>query len=285
MAIVNFIPEVWAAELLASLKKSLVYAGPGVVNRRYEGLITNAGDTVRITSISRPAIADYVAGVTNIVPEPLTDASRSLTISQSKYFAFEVDDIEKRQAQSGVLEEGMREAAFGLADVADQFVAALYTGVQTANVVPAVNLSAGDAAAVDLAYVTLVKLAQKLDEASVAGTDRWVIIPPAYHTLLLRDARFTDASASGMASVALNGRVGMVAGMTVMTSNNAPVPGANSRAVIAGTQDAISFAEQINKTEAFRPESAFSDAVKGLHLYGAKLVRPDGLAIVTAQLT
>lgn len=280
MAIVNFISEVWAAELLTSLKKALVYAGPGVVNRRYEGVIANAGDTVRITSISRPSIADYVAGSTVITPEPLTDASRSLVISQSKYFAFEVDDIEKRQAQSGVLEEGMREAAFGLADVADQYVAGLHTGVQAANVLGTRIIDTADKA-----YNGLVDLVVKLDEANVSSAGRWSVIPPWYHGLLLRDARFTDASASGMASAALNGQVGMVAGMSVLRSNNTPNPTADHRVVIAGTEDAISFAEQINKTETFRPENAFSDAVKGLHLYGAKLVRPDGLATLTADPT
>ena len=69
MAITNFIPEVWAAELLSSLKKSLVYAGPGVVNRNYEGEISDSGDTVRITSISRPTVGTYTRGSTTITPD------------------------------------------------------------------------------------------------------------------------------------------------------------------------------------------------------------------------
>src|SRR5665811_2580045 len=94
MAITNFIPEIWSAQLLTSLKKSLVFAGPGVVNSNYEGEIQQSGDTVRIVSISRPTVATYTKNSTTITPETLTDAQRSLLIDQSKYFAFEVDDID-----------------------------------------------------------------------------------------------------------------------------------------------------------------------------------------------
>ena len=78
MSVANFIPEVWAAQLLSSLKKSLVFAGPGVCNRNYEGEIANMGDTVRITSITRPTVASYTTESTTITPETLTDANRTL---------------------------------------------------------------------------------------------------------------------------------------------------------------------------------------------------------------
>ena len=137
MAITNFIPEVWSARLLSSLKKSLVFAGPGVVNRDYEGEIRDSGDTVRITSISRPTIGSYVKNSTTITPETLTDAQRSLLIDQSKYFAFEVDDIDMRQAVNGgaLMNEAAAEAAYGLADTTDQYVAGLYVGVSATNAI------------------------------------------------------------------------------------------------------------------------------------------------------
>ena len=77
MSIDSFVPEVWSKSLLSSLKKSLVIAAPGVVNRDYEGEINDQGDTVRINSISRPTVAAYVKGTTSIVPEQLTTAQRS----------------------------------------------------------------------------------------------------------------------------------------------------------------------------------------------------------------
>src|SRR6185369_10780853 len=135
MAIIRFRPEIWAAELLVALRKRLVYAGPGVVNRDYEGEISQAGDTVRITSISDPTVSSYTANSTVIAPEELTDAQRTLVIDQAKYFAFFVDDVDARQAKGNVIPEAMRRAAYKLADQADQFVAGLYTGIQAANAV------------------------------------------------------------------------------------------------------------------------------------------------------
>jgi N4-gp56 family major capsid protein len=279
-----YIPEVWAAELLSSLKAAHIYGGPSIVNRNYEGEIRNAGDTVRITSISRPTVANYVPGVTSIVPEQLTDSQRTLVVDQSKYFSFEVDDVDARQAAGSVMAEGMREAAYALSDIADRFIAGLYTGTQSANVIGTsgapVTINSGA-----LAYTNIINLNTKLDEANVPSAGRWVVISPAYHAYLLQDSRFTDASASGQASAAITGMVGIVAGMNVIKTNNTPNPTGSVRAIIAGTRDAISFAEQINKTEAFRPESSFSDAVKGLHLYGAKLVRPDGIAVLNALVS
>lgn len=295
MAIDHFIPEVWNARLLTSLETNLVYGGPGVVNRDYEGDIANAGDTVRITSVSDPEIKDYVEGVTVITPEPLTTAQRSLVITESKMFAFSVDDVNKRQALGGVMAEGMRRAAYRLRDTADKFLAAKFVGgVQADNLIPATFVTAdGDARdGSDVlitnqvsAYEGLVRLAQKLDEADIPDSGRWAVIPSWYHSLLLLDTRFTDASAAGQPSAAINGMVGTVAGMSLARSNNAPIISGDDTAVIAGTSAALSYAEQINMTEAYRPESSFADAVKGLHVYGAKLVRPDHVAVLTASPT
>lgn len=284
MAINHFIPEIWSAKLLTSLETSLVYGGAGVVNRDYEGDIASAGDTVRITSISDPEINDYVAGSTDIVPQPLTTAQRTLHITESKYFAFEVDDIDARQAAGDVMAEGMTRAAYRLRDVADTFLAAKFVGgVQAANIIGATHITADGAATGSIsAYEGLVRLAQKLDEADIPDEGRFAIIPAWYHSLLLLDKRFTDASARGEASAAINGQVGVVSNMRIARSNKVPQI-ADGFGVIAGTAAAMTYAEQINKTEAYRPESSFSDAVKGLHVYGAKVVRPDHIAMLTAS--
>ena len=281
-AITNFIPEVWAAQLLSSLKKALIYAGPGVVNRDYEGEITGGGDTVRITSISRPTVATYTKDSTTITPETLTDAQRALLIDQSKYFAFEVDDIDMRQARDGgaLMDEAASEAAYALADVADQYVASVYTGADAANQLGTVSVTSAD-----LAYTQLRKLKVKLDEANVVQAGRYVIVPPWYHGLLLENDKFVRVDASGTSEGLRNGAVGRTLGFDVLVSNNAPLVTGDDYAVMAGYPGAISFAEQIAKVEAYRPESAFSDALKGLHLYGAKLVRPSGIATLVASIT
>ncbi|MBK9181406.1 MAG: P22 coat protein - protein 5 domain protein [Acidimicrobiales bacterium] len=282
MAITNFVPEVWAAQLQASLKKALVYAGPSVVNRDYEGEITEYGDTVRITSISRPTVATYTPGSTTVTPEQLTDAQRSLLIDQAKYFAFEVDDVDLRQARSGgaLMDEAATEAAYALGDVADQYVVGLYTGVDSGNALGTVSVTTAA-----LAFTQLRKLKVKLDEANVPQAGRYVVVPPWYHGLLLEDDRFVRADASGSTEALRNGQVGRALGFDVLVSNNAPLVTGDDYLVLAGYPGAIAYAEQINKVEAYRPQDAFSDAIKGLHLYGAKLLRPTGIATLVASIT
>jgi hypothetical protein len=283
MAITRFRPQIWSARLLVAWRKSLVYAGPGIVNRDYEGDIAEAGDVVKITSISDPTIDDYEANVTVIAPEELTDAQRNLVIDQSKYFAFKVDDVDKRQARGNVMPEAMSRAAYRLADVADQFVAGLYTGVAAANDLGTISVPAATPTAFydDI----LVPLGVVLDEADAPSEGRYAVVPPWAYGRLQRDDRFIDASKAGTTAGLRNGQVGMAAGFTILKSNNTPAPVGDDNVVQAGVSGAISFAEQINKTEAYRPESSFSDAVKGLALYGAKLVRPDGIAVATASQT
>lgn len=277
MAITNFIPEVWAAELLVELEKSLVYGAPGVVNRDYEGDISQFGDTVHITSLADPTIGDYTAH-TDITIEDVDDAAQTLLIDQSKYFAFEVDDIEQRQARNGgaVLSEQARKAAYKLRDVADQHLAGVMAaGVDAGNLIAEQTLASASEA-----YDLLVDLGVILDEDDVPTEGRWVVVTPAFHGLLLKDSRFVAAGDEAGAATRRNGMVGTAAGFTIHKSNNAPDgPGAGAgKLIIAGYGGATTYAEQINKTEATRKEKGFADIVKGLHLYGSKVVRATGLA-------
>lgn len=283
MAITRFRPQIWSAQLLVSLKKTMVYGGPGIVNRDYEGEISAAGDTVKITSISRPTIGTYVPNVTKITPEQLTDAQRNLVIDQSKYFAFEVDDVDARQAKGNVMPEAMNEAAYALADVADQYIASLYTGVATANNLGTISVTA--ATPTDAYDKVLVPLKVTLDDANVPTNGRYVVVPPWFHGRLLLDSRFIKINEAGTSEGLRNGMVGRAAGFDILLSNNAPNPSGDDYVVQAGTPMAISYAEQINKTEAYRPQDSFADAVKGLHLYGAKLTRPEAIAVATASMT
>jgi N4-gp56 family major capsid protein len=275
---ISFIPEIWSSLMLSRLEKSLVFAGPGVVNRNYEGEISDMGDTVRVRSMGDPTIGSYVEGTTTITPETLTDAQRALTIDQSKYFAFKVGDIAQAQSPGGELDEGLRNASYGLRDVADQFVAGKYTEAAAANQIGTVSVTSAD-----LAYTQIRKLKVLLDEANVPDEGRYVVVPAWYHGLLLENSKFVDASAYGSTQPILNGEVGQALGFRVLKSNNCVNVTGDDWAVMAGHPSAIAFAEQINKVEAYRPEDSFSDALKGLHLYGGKVMRPEALATVVAS--
>lgn len=301
MATQHFVPEVWAARLLTALRTAHVYAA--LCNRDYEGEIASAGDTVRITSISDPEIKDYVPGVTQIVPEPLSTSQRALTIDQAKMFSFEVDDVDRRQELGGIMDEGMSRASYRLRDKVDLFAAARMTaGVQAANILNGSGsgvgihphrtaATTGDPAAEQMdAYEGLAQLDNRLTESDVPGEGRWAVIPAWYHLALRLDERFTDLSQSPGSSIVpegsdtgrAQGPVGRVGGLEVYVSNNVPVA-SGAHQVVAGTNAATTFAEQIVAVEAFRPESSFSDAVKGLHVYGAKVIRPEHLAVLRAK--
>lgn len=280
MALDSFIPQVWSARLLMNLHKKLVYAQEGVVNRDYEGEIRDMGDTVKINAIGPVTIGTYTKNTDITDPETLTDSQTMLLIDQAKYFNFQIDDVDRAQQNPKVMDAAMREAAYGLANVADQYVAGLYTGVSAGNTIgddttPVVPDKTN-------AYEYLVDLATILDENDIPEDGRWVVVPPWFHGLLQKDDRFVHATTAGD-GVVRNGVIGQAAGFTVYKSNNVPNTSGTKYKIIAGHPWAITYADQINKVEAYRPEKRFADAVKGLHLYGAKLVRPNAIAVMTAD--
>lgn len=271
-----FKPEVWAAQALVSLRKSLVYAGPGIVNHDYEGEIKKQGDTVHIKMLGDVTVFTYNRGDT-ITYEDLPDAEMTLKVDQSDAFAFKVDDIDKAQAGDEMAAR-TDAASWNLKNKADAYVAGLYTQTQSANVISTTAITDGDKA-----YDGLIDLGVKLDEANVPDQGRWCVVPPWYYGLLLTNDKFVRVDASGGSEGLRNGQVGQVDNMTVLKSNSVPVITGDDYAVMAGYPGAISFADQVTEVESLRLESTFATGVRGLHLYGAKVVRPDGLAVLTAS--
>jgi len=277
----NFIPTVWAARLLKALDKALVYGQAGIVNRDYEGEIQKSGDTVKIASIGDVTVGNYTKNTDINTPEILTDAEQSLLIDQAKYFNFYVDAIDKAQQNVNSMDEAMRRAAYKIRDVQDQFIAAQYVNV------PAANLIGSDAAPITptntTAYEYLVDLGVLLDNANVPSEGRFAILPPWYVGRLLKDDRFVKAGTPTTDNVLRNGQVGEAAGFRILKSNNVPNAASIKYKVIAGVDMAYSFAQQITELSTFKPERRFGDAVKGLSVYGGKLVRPDCWAVLTAN--
>ncbi len=286
MAIDTFIPTIWHARLLAQLEKSLVYAQAGISNREYEGEIRAQGDTVRIGAIGPVTITPYVKNTPLAAAETLNDASQTLVIDQGRYFNFAVDDVDKAQGNPAVMERAMRSAAYGLADVADQYVAGLsWQSVPAAATQGAVGgaITVGYGNLETNPYIALLNMKTDLDEANVPSEGRFAIIPPWFEAYLLMDNRIVGSGAPAADTRAINGFIGMVAGFNLYRSNNVPfAAGPIEFKIVAGVSDAISYAEQITKVEAYRPELRFADAVKGLHIYGAKVVRPECLALLIA---
>lgn len=286
MAVDTFIPEVWSATLLTTLDENYVLAAPGAINRDYEGEIRQGGDTVHIGTLTDPTVSTYTKNVTTIDPQTLTTTDDTLVIDQSKYFAFEVDDVDMRQVRDGgrLMTTAAARAAVKLQELADTYVGTLMVaGADSIGTPVAITTS-------DDAFGILIDLKVALDRANVPQAGRWVAVAPEFYALLLKDARFIDASQYGNNQAITNGLVGRALGFDIRVSTNLPAgtagtPPAVSSFVIAGHSMATTFAEQINKVEAYRPDNSFSDAVKGLHLYGAKVVRPEALAVIDVDVT
>jgi len=280
MAISNFQPTIWAATLLDTLKNSLVFAAPGVVNREYEGEITGGGTSVNITSISDPTIGTF-AKDTDLTVQALTDATRALVINNQKYFAFEVDDLDKVQSRNGgaLMVQAAVQAAYALRNVADGVVAA----EMKANTLAGNKLGAKAVSTVDIAFQLIIDMRKKLTVSNVPVDGRWLIVHPDLYGKFLLDSRFINAQASGSSEPLRNGRVGRVLGFDVYESNNCAAGASTGTIVTAGYPGATSYADQIVNVEAGRMEKRFADYLKGLHVYGTKVVRPEGL--VTADVT
>lgn len=276
MSIATFIPELWSARLLYALEKSHVAAN--LVNRDYEGIIRQQGDTVHINTIGAVTVNSYTKNTDINDPEILATEDQTLVIDQSKYFNFQIDDVDAAQIAGSIMDTAMGRAAYALNDVSDAFLlGVMATGAASDNIITGVNLTA------DNVYAYIVALRTKLDKANVPMADRSVTVPPEVYALLLQDDRFVKASSGDTANaVLLNGEVGKCAGFTVYMSNNVPVS-EGTFSIVASVPYATTYAEQIISTEAYRMEKRFADAVKGLHVYGAKVT--DGKALAVLQAT
>ena len=280
MSYANFRPTIWSPVLLVALRQALIYTA--FTNRDYEGEIEQAGDAVRITSVGRPTIKKYVPYVTQVLPEELSDSQRTLVVDQFDYFNVGVDDVDKRQARGNVIPQLMDEGAFAEGIVVDQFLSSFYTAIQSQNQIGPVTISA--ASPNDAYNKILVGLKVKLDKANVVPQGRSVAISPDLHGILLQDSRFVKVNESGTDQGLRNGVVGRAAGFDILLSNQTPTTGSDS-IVIAGNDRAITFAYQLTEMEAYRPQQSFSDAIKALFVYGAKVVRPDSLASALVTVT
>lgn len=277
MSVKNFIPQIWSARLLAHLDKIHVYAG--LVNRDYEGEITQFGDTVKINQIGDITIKKYT-GAKIDDPDELTGEQNTLVIDQANYFNFAIKDVDNAQTNPKLMNEAMARAAYGLNDTVDSLLA----GIMVAGAAGAIGSDESPIVPTkDDAYDLLVDLGTELTEKNVPLVGRWVVVPPFYHGLLQKDSRFVGNGTDVNMAILQGGHIGAAAGFQIYVSNNVPNTEGAKYKILAGTNAGASFAEQITETEGYRPESNFSDAVKGLHLCGVKVLQKNALATLTVN--
>ena len=286
MAVTNFIPELWSAEVQLPFEKALVFGQPTVANTKHEGQIKQMGDTVNVTTISDPTIKTYNKS-SDIAIDDVSDGNIKLVIDQGDYFAFRVNDVDRVQAAGDFQSPATQRAGFGLKDKVDKFIASQFAKT-SANGGPKSALGAqkvingvgGNTPGTGqlTAYDVLVKLANALNKENTPTDGRYVVIDPDFLAALQHDPRFSRVDASGTSETLRNGIVGRALGFDVLTSNNV-----TGGLVCAGIPGALSFANQLTEVEALREQGRFADIVRGLNVYGAKIFYPEGLA--TAKCT
>lgn len=288
MAVTTFIPELWSARLLYALEKA--HVATNLVNRNYEGEISNHGDTVHINTIGAITVKSYTKNTDIADPEVLSTTDQTLVIDQSKYFNFQVDDVDKVQAAGELVDTAMGRAAYALADVSDAYLlGVIASGAAAGNTIG--SAAAPVALTASNVYENIVKLKTKLDKANVPNTGRTIVVPPDVHSLLLLDDRFAKSTATAGQEALINGLVGRIAGFDVYMSNNVKTGTGTDTGktpyfeITAQITDATTYAEQIIKTEAYRMEKRFADAVKGLHVYGAKVTDGTKIAKILASVS
>jgi len=306
----NFSPVIYSKQVqLAFRRASTVEA---ITNSDYFGEIANFGDSVKILKEPEITVKDYARG-TQITAQDLDDEDFTLVVDQANYFAFKIDDIEAAHSHVNFMSLASDRAAYRLRDQYDADVLGYLSGFeQTAK-----NAQAGTARttapgtkAVSSAgsdeLLTSMKLgkasfgnitttgattAHSMDTQFVDTAGRWIVIDPIFLEILKdEDARTLNADFGG--SGLQNGLVlNNLHGFKVYVSNSLPKigtgPGTTGTAnqssnfgiIVAGHGSAVATAQQITKTESYRDQDSFADIVRGMHLYGRKILRPEALAV------
>lgn len=280
MALQNFIKTLWAANILGSLLKTHVFAS--VANTEYQGQLVNLGDKVRVMQVSDVTITAYSKNA-DISVQDMDDAASELVADQAHYFAFKMNDVEAVQAKATLMRQTTDKAAYGFRDVVDQFFAGLYASVGLNSY--ATGTTPWDVTSLNVEDV-LLSAHESMDTAKVPRAGRFLVIPTWFHTKLVLAQLATKTSNDELAA---NGFIGRVLGWDMLLSPNVSATSTTTwdhTKIIGGIRgQSLSFAAAINSIEAYRPEKRFEDAVKGLYIFGGKIMRPDMTICVHADKT
>lgn len=262
MSVANFKPTIWSREILFQFRALRNFAA--LTNSNYEGDIEEAGDSVRITTPSALTV-NSVSGALNY--QSTNSTQQTLSIDQEKYVAFAVKDVDRVQANVDLMEEYTVEAGQSLADDSDEYIASLYTDAGD-------NVAGGALTKEDI-YDAVVDAATKLSQQKTPQTGRVGVVSPAFHGLLTKSPEFISASDLGD-EVRQSGAIGQIAGFTLFQAHNVVVD-SGTEYNLFGHPASIAFASQLMDMEAIRLQDSFATGIRGQHLYGAKVVRPEAL--------
>lgn len=290
----TFIPEIWSGKLIEKFYATTVLAA--ISNTDYEGEIKNKGDKVKIRTRPTITIRDYDANQPLLVERPSSNIVE-LTIDRGKYFNTVEDDVIGVQSDINLMTMWADDAAQQMkitidTDVLDEIygdISSVNKGTTAGRLSGNINLgttSSPIALTSSNAIDKLIDLGQVLDEQNIPETGRWVIIP-AWYASRLKKSDLKDASITGDGtSVLRNGRLGMIDRFTLYSSNLLPLVTDGSDTVTriyAGHSHGLTFASQMTKMETLRSEQTFGDLMRGLQIYGFKVLDGTSLAQLYAK--
>tara|TARA_Y100000401_G_scaffold26513_1_gene18843 strand:+ start:6732 stop:7637 length:906 start_codon:yes stop_codon:yes gene_type:complete len=285
----NFIPEIWSGKLIENFYDATVLSA--ISNTSYEGEIRNMGDTVNIRTTPEITVQTYVKGQTLTVEQP-DKAKLQLIIDKGEYFACIEDDIDEVQADVNMMDMWSKDASERMKIKIDTRVLTdMLTDVHASNKGTAAgrisgNIGLGEAGSpISLSTSnvigSIVNLGTVLDEANCPEGDRFLVIPAKVGGLI-KQSDLKDASITGDGSTPLrNGRLGMIDRFTVYVSHNLYKSG-SEYSIIAGHKMGFTFASQMTNMETIRSETTFGNIIRGLQVYGYKVVKPEALATLVA---
>lgn len=289
----NWAPAIYSQKVQKFFRRASVVED--ITNTDYAGEIENFGDTVNIIKEPIITVNDYARGQT-VNTETLADDQIQLTVDQGSYFAFKVDDIEERQSHVNFEALATSSGAYALKKNYDfNVLKAIYDGASTSAANTGTDGSPIDGdAAVDTLTDVMSAAKTVLDGNDVPEENRWFVAPPAFYQQLRKaGAKIVDQSvmADGSASAMRNGMITdrPLFGFRMYTTNAIAVSsgsaanktfgsaGSNEHAFLYGHQGAVCTANHIAKTELIRDPDSFSDIVRGLHVFGRKVLRTEAV--------
>lgn len=267
MSVQNFIQTIWSHDLLKNLELECKLVDGCI--RTYEGDVKYA-HTVKILGVGEPTITDYDGTPLNY--EEMSDKGQELNIDVRKAFHFLVNDVDQAQSVPGLREEYQRKAVHGLAVARDTYVANLIKGATNVTTATALTREAIKNA-IDAAIVSL-------RERNFNEDGRIEISPLVYN--LFKNELITLSTDNP--EYIKKGIVGMYDGFKVVMSNNMAKDDTHVYCDVRG-EKAIAFAAQLDKVEAMRHPNLFSDIVRGLDVFGAKVIDEDRIQVIKVPLT
>jgi len=306
-----FIPTLWSKKLLVKFYQNTMLSE--IANTDYEGELKNQGDTIRIRLAPSININDYEVG-SNLSYEVPTPIYQDMQVNKGKYFGVQVNDVLAYQSDMDLMNMFTEDAAKQLKIAIENEVffnnfvtegpAAANEGTTAGAISAAYDLGSDtnpiDESTAGNVLDTILRMSAALDEQNVPEDGRWLIISPKDRNLLMQSNIAQAYFTGDQSSVIRTGKIGMLDRFTVYVSNLLPkgttgkalVSGLDAvadgdalsnalprRLMVAGTKAANSFAMTVNKTEPLRNQTDFGDIVRGLAVYGRKVVKPEAMVI------